>query len=61
MIVYLIADFSDRIDDFLSTSAHRGDRPLLPGEDPADPDECCRSPCLPRMLLSLGGFSRNND
>jgi len=62
MIVYLIADFSDRIDDFLKHQAPVGAiiRYFLV-KIPLIVNEVLPIAVLASMLLSLGGFSRNNE
>ena len=62
LIVYLIADFSDRIDDFLKHQASIG--PIVRyflAKIPLIVNEVLPIAVLAAMLLSLGGFSRSNE
>jgi lipopolysaccharide export system permease protein len=62
LIIYLIADFSDRIDDFLKHQAPIGAivRYFLV-KIPLIVNEVLPIAVLAAMLLSLGGFSRRNE
>lgn len=62
MVVYLIADFSDRIDDFLKHQAPVGAivRYFLV-RIPLIVNELLPIAVLAAMLLALGGFSRHNE
>src|SRR5215471_18000565 len=62
IVVYLIADFSDRIDDFLKHQAPVGAiiRYFLV-KIPLIVNEVLPIAVLAAMLLSLGGFSRHNE
>jgi lipopolysaccharide export system permease protein len=62
IVVYLIADFSDRIDDFLKHQAPVGAivRYFLV-RIPLIVNEVLPIAVLAAMLLSLGGFSRHNE